>query len=132
MKISITGVKFSIPFMFPDPSDLRQKLHQALAVEWSPTNEFFGKFGEADLCFIIVLSEKTKELEVKGPTKGMKMIDYTLWLPYKRIKAEDNYRNAYLAFIKEGVFSVLAKYNFNLEPFVQLFDEIENDELNKR
>lgn len=131
MYISISSIKFSIPFMFPDPEDLRQALHQMLSREWDSPETFKRKYGRANLDFMIVLDRKTKDLEIKGPTIDEELVDFVLWLPYKEIKSSSNYRMSYLRYIKEGMLEVLSRYDFNLDPFKEIFSTLEQKEIER-
>lgn len=128
MKLFINSVKFSIPFMFPDPEDLRREIQDRISLVIQESSEFNSKHGKADLAFIIVLDKKTEDLEVKGPTVDKELVDYAIWLPYKKIKLSENYRIAYLNYLKSGILKVLAKYDFELGHVKEVFSLIEQKE----
>lgn len=131
MRITLSSVRFNAPFMFADPEDLRKDLLDMLATSWESTTEFQEKFGQADLDFIIVVDKNNNELKIKGPTKDSELVDFAIWLPYKKIKNSENYRLAYLDYVKQGVIKVLEKYKFELEVFENIFYVIAQKELTK-
>ncbi len=90
MYISVSSVIFNIPFMFPDPKDLRASLNKMLFKEWDCPKKYEEKFGAANLDFIVILNQKTKELEIKGPTSDEELVYFTIWLPHKKIKFSSN------------------------------------------
>ena len=80
---------------------------------------------------MIVLDRKTKDLEIKGPTIDEELVDFVLWLHYKEIKSSSNYRMSYLRYIKEGMLEVLSRYDFNLDPFKEIFSTLEQKEIER-
>lgn len=125
LEISLTPVFYPIPFSFKDPKDLRANLVDSLREIIKPSNFFTAKYGNADLTFILVLERKTKELKVLGPTSGNELVDYTIWLPYKRIKNSANYKVEYLKVLKEGMLPIFKKYKFEISSIEKVFSELE-------
>ncbi len=129
MRITIATVTYNIPFMFADPKDIRHELQQMLAIDWERPEKFHRRHGNTNLCFIIILNRETVELEIKGPTTDKKLIDFAIWLPYKKINSSNNYRLSYISYIEEGMRKVLSKYEFNIEPFDSIFSKLKEKEL---
>lgn len=75
------------------------------------------------------MERKTKELEIKGPEADEELVEYFIWLPYKAIKDSDNYRIAYINYLKEGILKVLRKYNFDLALVEVVFSKIVKEEV---
>lgn len=121
----MTPVTFSIPFSFKDPKELRLELLNGLNRVVKPSRKFIEKHGESELAFLVVLERKTEELKILGPSTGDDLVDYTFWLPYKRIKQSENYRLEYLKVLREGLMVIFNKYDFNLEEIEKVFDELD-------
>ncbi|MBV6427454.1 MAG: hypothetical protein KIPDCIKN_01972 [Haliscomenobacter sp.] len=129
MRITIANVKFNIPFMFKDPEDIRNELRSMLDVDWVSPKKFQDKFGSANLSFVLVLERKTENLEVKGPTADKELVDFAIWLPYKKINSSNNYRLSYISHIEEGMKKILSMYGFDLEYFNAIFLELKKKEI---
>ncbi|MBK7871213.1 MAG: hypothetical protein IPJ74_11335 [Saprospiraceae bacterium] len=53
MKIFISSIIFNIPFMFPDPEDLRKELGEKICIAINNSDKFIKKYNKANLAFII-------------------------------------------------------------------------------
>jgi len=121
MNFNIDSVTFSIPFSFPDPKGVREILTIKIREVIEPSVKFKKKFGEANLAFIIILKRETKELQIKGPTADTELVDFAIWLPYKKIKNSSNYKISYLEYIQKGMLQIFKKYDFDLDKIEHAF-----------
>ncbi len=128
MNFHISNVLHQIPFGFIDPSDLRHKLADGIRTVIKPSQKFISKYGATNLGITIVLERRTKELEIKGPESDEELVEYFLWLPYKKIKNADNYRIAYLNFLEEGILKILGKYKFDVKLIQSIFSRMRDNE----
>lgn len=127
MKFSIHSVIGKIPFSFPDPKDLRNKLSLEIRKELVPSSKFIDKYNNANLAFIIVLEKRTKELEIKGPSVDNELVDYAIWLPYNKIKKSKNYRLAYLENLESSFLEIFKKYDFDIEGVNEIFNSMKDE-----
>jgi hypothetical protein len=127
MKIYVSAVNYSIPFAPPDPLDIRAKLAEAIRHTTQPSSDYLNKFGNADLDIIAVLDRNTKELEVKGPTFDSKLVEFGIWLPYKKMKGDQNYRLSYFNHFCEGIFIILNRYNFDTQETKIAIDNLQKE-----
>ena len=123
MDIHCNTVTYNIPFAFKDPKDIRDNVFAMLRDRVRPSKIFKEKFGDSTIKIIIVLDNKNKELKILGPTIGGNLVDFTIWLPYKKIKNSSNYRLEYFNQIKEGLLQIFEKYYFDLEELHGLFED---------
>ncbi|MEM9889096.1 MAG: hypothetical protein AAF849_24680 [Bacteroidota bacterium] len=124
MKLFISAVNYSIPFAPKDPDDLRYALAEAIGPTIRPSKKYEEKFGNANLDMIAVLERKTKELEIKGPTVDSELVDFGIWLPYKKMKNSSNYRLSYFNYFCEGILTLLRKYDFDTLETEKAIDEL--------
>ena len=101
-------------------------LIEALNKEFLTWTEYFDKYPEYDLGFIITTKIGVDELFVKGPSisKKMKVVDYTIFLPNIINDIEQ-----YVNLVFEGINIVLKKYNIDGNNIIAI-REICKEELN--
>lgn len=111
MRISCSTVTYNIPFAFKDPKDIRDEVFRLLQQTIESSTSFKERHGDSDLMIFIALDRKPDLLEVRGPSTGNNLVDYTIWLPYKRIKQCQNYELEYLEALIEGLRIIFSKYS---------------------
>jgi len=124
MNFGITSVRYSIPFAFKDPKDIRNQVSSMIKERVLVSEKFKKKYGSARLAIIVVLKKETKELSVHGPTADKDLVDYAVWLPYRKIKQSENYRIEYLKFLIKGICIVFEKYMIGTNELFQIEKEL--------
>jgi len=129
MKIHFTTVTYNIPFLFKDPEDIRLSILKELRSNVIESETYRLKHGDSKLKLIVVLDNKNKELRVLGPVTGDNIVDYTIWLPYKKIKNSSDYRIEYYNQLTQGLLEVFEKYDYNIEEIKSLFERLKTNVL---
>lgn len=122
MNLNYNDVNYNIPFVFSNPKTEKDLFFSYLNEELKGNCNYKKKYGNADLKIILVLEQKTKSLDIKGPTLSKNLIDYSFWLPYKKIKNSTDYKKEYLLNVWTGLDTVLRKD----EIIITCFDNIWN------
>lgn len=92
----------------------------------------FVDYKDFYLNLVIATSKKTKELEVRGPEikKRQKMIDYGLWLPFKKITRTNKYLEDFISYLFEAFKIVFTNYNVDIQKIETLKEEIKREVIN--
>lgn len=106
MNIRIWGVVHNKPFGFKDPGEVRRILEQLFNKKLmnSPSPH---SWGDAELIVYAVTDTETKDLDVKGPDKSKKYIEFGVWLPNRAIVKFDQYDFGYGIYLVKGIVEIL-------------------------
>jgi hypothetical protein len=76
---------------------------------------------------IVSTSKNTKNVEIKGPVKSGKFIDWVLWLPYYEVIKDADHLKNYLHYYFDAVVLVFQKYDVPEEPIRDVHRIVENE-----
>jgi hypothetical protein len=92
-----------------------------------PSSTFLEKYGEDwDLIFRISAKQKIDNLQIRGPTKfkNDRDVEYTIFLPYDKIKNDLQILKSALEYLFNGVFSVFESLEVSIEKLQVAKDEL--------
>lgn len=118
-------MRFNISSIFPEPGytfDVSFKVRKLIVLKINESIfnsiSFDSPYHDYVLNAVIATDSKTEVISVKGPDifKKRKMIDYAIWIPYKKTIEGEDYLKTYIDFVFIGIEEILnrCKINFNL------------------
>lgn len=132
-----TSVSISYIYLDPEVSNPCQSIvHKTLLARLNERFQAWRGFHEAnpkmDLGLVVAMNLGIENLQVKGPTrfKGMRTIDYTIYLPTKvreLVCSRNEDIEQYVSLVLEGFERCLEKYNIASSEFEELRSDLLRD-----
>jgi len=127
LRIYFGQIYIEVGVNFPFSHVFQRYLSEEVTNRIVPSPFFLEKFGEGwDLIFRISAKQKIDNLEICGPSKFKKDrdVEYTIFLPYDKIKNDTQIFESALEYLFDGIFSVFESLQVSIEKLQAVKDEL--------
>jgi len=115
---------------FPISGKVSQLVLDKLIANLPVENQEVIRKGESySLGIVVSTGEDVAELSVLGPSisKKYKMIDYAVWIPYRKVIESENVLMSYIDYLYQGIVIVLKKYDYPTAVVAEIFEDVKRE-----
>ncbi|MEM9885748.1 MAG: hypothetical protein AAF849_07645 [Bacteroidota bacterium] len=116
-------MNITISSIFPEAGynfNISYKIHEIIASEINEALTDLGTFDltfgkDFDLGIIVSTKRKVNDLYVQGPAifKREKIVDFTIWIPFREVKNSSSYTNSYIDYLIKGILELFERYDID-------------------
>jgi len=109
--------------------NIMAKINETFEGALKPSKTFIKNYENFDIGFTISTKKEVEYLYIQGPLidKKEKEIYFTIWMPYEKIYLSENYIEAYLDNLYEGIILGIKKYEIDTELINTKFLELKSE-----